>query len=52
MLPLAPAAAEPDLSVLDCAPWPADELVLPLADGELLLLAALPEPEDWLVCAP
>jgi len=95
-LPPAPAAADPELPelacaevppladveppALDCAPWPADELALPLADGEVppaapledgdaeLLLEegdvepllegrdelpdAVPEPEDWLVCAP
>jgi hypothetical protein len=76
-----PLVVEP--LALDCAPWPADELVLPLADGvvelpvdgddapllvdgdvapllvdgevlpEVLVLPeALPEPEDWLVCAP
>jgi hypothetical protein len=74
-----PPLAEVDPPALDCAPWPAEELALPLADGEVppeaplvgevellvedgevaLLLdgneelpEALPEPDDWLVCAP
>jgi len=77
LAPLAdwPLVAEP--LALDCEPWPADELVLPPAEGEvppaallddgdvallvdgdvppaapLVLPEALPEPEDWLVCAP
>lgn len=73
-----PPLAEVEPPALDCAPCPAVELALPLADGEVapeaplegevelleegdvaLLLDgndelpdALPEPDDWLVCAP
>ena len=38
---VAPAAAEPVVSplALDCAPWPADELALPLAEGAVEPLA-------------
>jgi len=38
---LAPAEVEP--LALDCAPWPADELVLPLAEGEVPPAALLEE---------
>ena len=75
-----PPLAEVDPPALDCAPCPALELALPLADGEVppvapledgdaellvddgdvellldgddVLPVALPEPDDWLVCAP
>src|SRR5438270_554266 len=56
---LAPAAADPldvEPLALDCAPG-VEALAPPLAAGAappaaLVLPEALPEPEDWLVCAP